>query len=68
VQAPVHDRHHVREFVARTDQPARAVVTDLESKGYAVHAVGEHEVQVCVTETTEPAVDGFVTAFAEVAR
>jgi glycine dehydrogenase subunit 1 len=68
VQAPVHDRHHVREFVARTDQPARAVVQDLEQSGYAVHAVGDHEVQVCVTETTEPAVDGFVEAVAGVVR
>ncbi|WP_336133932.1 aminomethyl-transferring glycine dehydrogenase subunit GcvPA [Natronomonas amylolytica] len=68
VRAPVHDRHHFREFVARTDQPASAVATDLENAGYAVHAVGEHEVQVCVTETNEAATDGFVAAFEEAAR
>ncbi|QLD84900.1 aminomethyl-transferring glycine dehydrogenase subunit GcvPA [Natronomonas halophila] len=68
VRAPVHDRHHFREFVARTDQPASAVVSDLEDAGYAVHAVGEHEVQVCVTETNEAAIDGFVAAFEEAAR
>lgn len=68
VQAPVDDRHHFREFVARTDQPARAIVDDLETKGFAVHAVGEHEVQVCVTETNEGSVDDLVAAFREVTR
>ncbi len=68
VIAPVHDRHHLREFVARTDQPAQAVATDLEDAGYAVHVVDDHEVQVCVTETTERHVDGFVEAFKEAAR
>jgi glycine dehydrogenase subunit 1 len=68
VRAPVHDRHHFREFVARTDQPASAVVADLENAGYAAHTVGEHEVQVCVTETNEAAIDGFVAAFEEAAR
>jgi glycine dehydrogenase subunit 1 len=66
VQAPMHDRHHLREFVAHTDQPAEAIVADLAERGFAVHAVGEHEVQVCVTETTEPALDAFVAAFDEV--
>ncbi|PSQ19706.1 aminomethyl-transferring glycine dehydrogenase [Halobacteriales archaeon QS_9_67_17] len=68
VQAPVHDRHHFREFVAQVDQPAETVASDLESEGYAVHAVDDHEVQVCVTETNEPALDGFIEAFAEVTR
>ncbi len=68
VKAPLHDRHHFREFVAHTDQPARAVAEDLEAEGYAVHAVGEHEVQVCVTETNAPALDGFVEAFAGAVR
>jgi glycine dehydrogenase subunit 1 len=68
VKAPVYDRHHFREFVAHTDQPAHAVVDDLADAGYAVHEVGEHLVQVCTTETTEGAVDGFVDAFAEAAR
>ena len=68
VRAPVDDRHHFREFVARTDQPARAIADDLETKGFAVHAVGEHEVQVCVTETNEGSVDDLVAAFREVTR
>src|SRR6056297_2533380 len=67
VQAPVHDRHHFREFVARTDQPAAAVADDLEREGFAVHAVGEHEVQVCVTDANAHAADGLVAAFEEVA-
>jgi len=67
VQAPVHDRYHFREFVARTDQPARAIATDLEDEGYAVHAVDDHLLQVCVTETTEAYVDEFVAAVTEVA-
>ena len=68
VRAPVHDRHHFREFVARTDRPAPAVAEDLRSAGYAVHVVGDHELQVCVTETNEDALDGFVAALREVAR
>jgi glycine dehydrogenase subunit 1 len=67
VKAPVHDRHHFREFVARTDQPAHAVASDLEAVGYAVHVVGEHELQVCVTETTADATDGLVEAVREAA-
>ena len=68
VQAPVHDRHHFREFVARTDQPAPAVVEDLESKGFAVHAIDDHLVQLCVTETNADRTDALVTAFREAAR
>jgi len=68
VQAPVHDRHHFREFVARTDQPASAVAGDLLDEGYAVHEVGEHLIQVCATETTAEAEDGLVAALSEVAK
>ncbi|MFB6084488.1 MAG: aminomethyl-transferring glycine dehydrogenase subunit GcvPA [Halorientalis sp.] len=67
VAAPVHDRHHFREFLARTDQPATAVAADLRDRGYAVHEVGDHRLQVCVTERTADALDGFVTAMREVA-
>ncbi|MCU4798915.1 aminomethyl-transferring glycine dehydrogenase subunit GcvPA [Halobacteria archaeon HArc-gm2] len=67
VKAPVHDRYHFREFVARTDQPAVAVRADLAKEGYAVHAVGEHLIQVCATETTEHSTDDFVETFEEVA-
>ncbi len=68
IQAPVHDRHHFREFVARTDQPAAAVTADLENAGYAVHVVDEHEIQICATETNESAIDGFLEAVREAAR
>ena len=67
VQAPVNDRHHFREFVAHTDQPAKAVAEDLEGEGFAVHAVGEHEVQVCITDSNQHAADRLVAAFEEVA-
>ena len=68
VQAPVNDRHHFREFVVHTDQPAPPIVADLEERGFAVHEVGEHEIQVCVTDVNEHAIDEFVTLFAEVAN
>ncbi len=68
VRAPVHDRHQFREFVAHTDQPAGAVVDDLAAAGYAVHRVGEHLIQVCVTETNADELDGLVAAVEEVAQ
>jgi len=65
VQAPVYDRHHFREFVVHTDQPAEAVASEIEANGFAVHTVGEHRLQVCVTETNERHVDALVAAFEE---
>ncbi len=65
-KAPVHDRHHFREFVVRTDQPAAAVVSDLADEGFAVHVIGEHQVQVCVTDLNAERADGLVAAFTEV--
>lgn len=62
VRAPVHDRHHFREFVAHTDQPAPAVAADLESAGFAVHVVDDHEIQVCITDTNAHAADRLVAA------
>ena len=64
--APVHDRHHVREFVVRVDQPAAAIAGDLEAEGFAVHAIGEHLLQVCVTDLNAGRTDGLVAAFEEV--
>jgi len=66
VTAPVHDRHHVREFAARVDRPAEDVVADLESEGFAVHAIEENLVQVCTTETNADQRDALVAAFEEV--
>ncbi len=68
VQAPVHDRHHFREFVAHTDQPAPAVADDLEAEGFAVHALGDHELQFCVTDANAGSTDELVAALGEVAR
>jgi glycine dehydrogenase subunit 1 len=67
ISAPVHDRHHFREFVAHTDQPAPALATEVATEGYAVHATDEHLLQVCVTEANETAVDGLVAALSGVA-
>ena len=68
IHAPVHDRHHFREFVARTDRAAPAIAADLADAGYAVHAIDDHLLQVCVTDTNDHAVDGLVAAVEEVAR
>ncbi len=68
VKAPVHDRHHLREFVARVDQPARAVADDLEERGFAVHVVGDHEIQVCVAGVPDERLDRFVDALEGVIR
>jgi glycine dehydrogenase subunit 1 len=66
VTAPVHDRHHLREFVARVDRPADDVVADLAAEGFAVHAVGEDLLQVCTTETNAGERDALVAAVEEV--
>ena len=67
VQAPVHDRHHFREFAVRTDRSAPDVKSDLEDRGFAVHAIGDDLVQVCITETNAEQVDELVEAFEVVA-
>jgi glycine dehydrogenase subunit 1 len=64
--APVHDRHHLREFAVRVDQPAAAIAGDLESEGFAVHAIDEHLLQVCVTDLNAGRTDDLVAAFEEV--
>ncbi|WP_254821420.1 aminomethyl-transferring glycine dehydrogenase subunit GcvPA [Haloglomus halophilum] len=68
LQAPVHDRHYLREFPVRTDQPATAVATDLRDEGFAVHTLDDHLLQVCVTDANADATDDLVAAFQEVAR
>ncbi|GAB7008936.1 aminomethyl-transferring glycine dehydrogenase subunit GcvPA [Halorubrum trueperi] len=66
VAAPVHDRHHLREFAVHVDQPAAAIAGDLESEGFAVHVIGEHLLQVCVTDLNAERADDLVAAFEEV--
>ena len=67
VDAPAHDRHHFREFAVRTDRPAADVRKDLEGEGFAVHAIDDHLLQVCVTETNTGQTDDLVDAFEVVA-
>jgi glycine dehydrogenase subunit 1 len=66
-QAPVHDRHHFREFVVHADQPAPAIRDDLAEAGFAVHAIDDHLLQVCVTDVNEASADDLVAAFEGVA-
>ena len=64
-QAPVHDRHHFREFVVRSDQPAQAVAERLEAAGFAIHVVDDQLLQICVTETNAHATDELLAALQE---
>ena len=50
----------------RVDQPAAAIAEDLEAEGFAVHVVGEHLLQVCVTDLNAARTDELVAAFEEV--
>ncbi len=68
VTAPVDDRRHLREFVARVDGNAETIRTDLEDRGYAVHAVDDEEIQICVAGATDEQLDGFLEALSEVTR
>ncbi|WP_435145036.1 aminomethyl-transferring glycine dehydrogenase subunit GcvPA [Halobaculum sp. P14] len=69
VTAPLHDRHHFREFaVGVADAPVDAptAADGLRDRGYAVHTLDEETLQVCVTDLTADETDGLVAAFAEV--
>ncbi|MFW5965406.1 MAG: aminomethyl-transferring glycine dehydrogenase subunit GcvPA [Halodesulfurarchaeum sp.] len=66
MEAPVHDRHHFREFVARTEDDAEAIAADLEAEGFAVHALSSDELQFAVTETNEHAIPDLLAALEEV--
>jgi len=66
VTAPVHDRHHFREFLVEVPGDAEQVAADLEAEGFAVHAVDQHRIQVCVTDTNRSECREFVDAVEEV--
>ena len=66
IEAPLHDRHHLREFVARTDRPAETIAGDLEDHGFAIHAIDDHLLQFCTTETNERHTDELLAACEEV--
>ncbi|MFC7074161.1 aminomethyl-transferring glycine dehydrogenase subunit GcvPA [Halovenus rubra] len=68
VTAPVHERHHFREFVARTDHSADTLESELADAGFGVHAIDDNLLQICVTETNESAVDEFVDTLQEVTQ
>ncbi|QLG29236.1 aminomethyl-transferring glycine dehydrogenase subunit GcvPA [Halorarum halophilum] len=65
VTAPLHDRHHFREFAVGVDD-APAVAAGLRERGYAVHVLDDGTLQVCVTDLNAGERDGLVAAFAEV--
>ena len=65
VTVPVHDRHHFREFVFRTESPAPAVASALEEDGFAVHVVDDDHLQACVTDLTAGRTDDLVAAVTE---
>ena len=67
ISAPAHDRHHIREFVAETDRNASAIVNDLREYGFAIHAIDDHLIQCCITETNAAATDDLLAALEEVA-
>jgi glycine dehydrogenase subunit 1 len=67
VQTPVHDRHHFRECVARTDRNANEIAAELETHGFAVHAIDDHLLQVCTTETNATERDALIEAMEVVA-
>jgi len=67
ISAPVHDRHHFREFTAHTDQPAPAIAEELEDVGFAVHVLDDHLIQICVTEQIADATADFVDTLEVVA-
>ncbi|MFB6103458.1 MAG: aminomethyl-transferring glycine dehydrogenase subunit GcvPA [Halobacteriaceae archaeon] len=67
LHAPVDDAHHFREFVVSTDRPATAIREALLEAGFAVHAIADHELQVCVTDATATHTDALLDALREVA-
>ncbi|WP_313691879.1 aminomethyl-transferring glycine dehydrogenase subunit GcvPA [Halorarum halobium] len=67
VTAPLHDRHHFREFAVGVDD-AHGVAAGLQERGYAVHVLDGDTLQVCVTDLTAGETDGLVAAFTEVAN
>ncbi|PSP28397.1 aminomethyl-transferring glycine dehydrogenase [Halobacteriales archaeon QH_2_65_14] len=57
------------EVAARVDElSGPAIADDLVAEGFAVHALDDHLVQICVTETNEAHVDALVETLAEVVR
>lgn len=66
ITAPVHDRHHFREFVVGTDQPAELVQDKLYERGFAVHAIDDNKLQICVTDTNAEHTTELATALSDI--
>ncbi|SFT01370.1 aminomethyl-transferring glycine dehydrogenase subunit GcvPA [Halostagnicola kamekurae] len=66
IEASAAEYHNFREFRATVEPPASEFVSDLYAEGFAVHAVDEETVQICVTDANEREIDAFVVAIAEV--
>ncbi len=66
VTAPLHDRHHFREFTWTTGADAQTVANLLATRGFAVHAVDDEVLQMSVTDHPQAAVDRFVDELTEV--
>ncbi|GAA0467599.1 aminomethyl-transferring glycine dehydrogenase subunit GcvPA [Halococcus dombrowskii] len=67
VEAPAHDRHHFREFTVRTDRSAADMREELEDEGFAVHAIDDQLLQICVTETNAGQIEDLAAAVEVVA-
>ena len=64
IEAPVHDGHHFREFVART-RDAPGIAAAVADAGYLVHVLDDQYLQVCVTDVTASHIDEFVAVVRE---
>lgn len=66
VTAPMHDRHHFREFTWDCGEDASRVADVLINRGFAVHALEDDVLQLRVTDQPQPAVDRFIEELTEV--
>jgi len=66
VSAPVHDCLHFRECQASFEADALEVATSLRDRGFAVHALDEDRLQICVTDTNEHERENLLQAITEV--
>ena len=62
IDAPVHDQHHFREFVCRTEKSAAHIADQLLDEGCAVHVIDDHQIQICVTDMNREHSDKLVSA------
>ena len=63
---PIPETRELASLSISLNKMAMEVVQSLEAKGYAVSAIGDHELLICVTDTNASHIDAFVDAFKEV--